>query len=177
MQAGNYANTRYSALNQINGGQRQGSEGRLDLLDRRAARPRGPAPWSIGNTMYVHTPFPNIVYALDLDHDGKIIWKYEPKQDPCDPGHVLRPRQPRPRLRGRQDLPDQADTTSRARRQDRQGGVEGRRTATPKKGQTDTGAPLIVKDKVIVGISGGEFGVRGYLTAYDLKTGKQVWRA
>ena len=27
--------------------------------------------------MYVHTPFPNTVYALDLDHDGKIIWKYE----------------------------------------------------------------------------------------------------
>ena len=40
------------------------------------------APLVIGNMMYVHTPFPNIVYALDLDHDGKILWKYEPKQDP-----------------------------------------------------------------------------------------------
>ena len=38
-------------------------------------------------------------------------------------------------------------------------------------------APLVVHDKVIVGISGGEYGVRGYLTAYDLKTGKLVWRA
>jgi glucose dehydrogenase len=32
--------------------------------------------------MYIHTPFPNIVYALDLKNDGKIPWKYEPKQDP-----------------------------------------------------------------------------------------------
>ncbi|MCJ2106723.1 PQQ-dependent dehydrogenase, methanol/ethanol family, partial [Methylobacterium sp. E-041] len=40
------------------------------------------APLVIGNMMYVHTPFPNIVYALDLDHEAKIVWKYEPKQDP-----------------------------------------------------------------------------------------------
>ncbi len=40
------------------------------------------APLVIGDMMYVHTPFPNNVYALDLNHDGKIIWKYEPKQDP-----------------------------------------------------------------------------------------------
>ena len=47
----------------------------------------------------------------------------------------------------------------------------------PKLGQTMTGAPLVIKDKVTVGISGGEFGVRGYLTSYDINTGKQVWRA
>ena len=40
------------------------------------------APLVIGDMMYVHTPFPNIVYALDLNNDGKILWKYEPKQDP-----------------------------------------------------------------------------------------------
>src|SRR5690606_4785894 len=39
-------------------------------------------PLIIGDVMYVHTPFPNIVYALDLNNDGKILWKYEPKQDP-----------------------------------------------------------------------------------------------
>ena len=39
-------------------------------------------PLVIGDVMYVHTPFPNIVYALDLNNDGKILWKYEPKQDP-----------------------------------------------------------------------------------------------
>ena len=36
----------------------------------------------IGDVMYVHSPFPNVVYALDLNNDGKILWKYEPKQDP-----------------------------------------------------------------------------------------------
>ena len=47
----------------------------------------------------------------------------------------------------------------------------------PKKGETNTATVLPVKDKIIVGISGAEFGVRGHLTAYDAKTGKQVWRA
>src|SRR5216683_3095143 len=39
-------------------------------------------PLIVGNTMYVHTPFPNKVYALDLSDENKIVWKYEPKQDP-----------------------------------------------------------------------------------------------
>ena len=39
-------------------------------------------PLIIGNMMYVHTPFPNKVYALDLSKDKQIVWKYEPKQDP-----------------------------------------------------------------------------------------------
>ncbi len=47
----------------------------------------------------------------------------------------------------------------------------------PKLGQTITGAPLIIRDKVLVGISGGEYGVRGYLSAFNLDTGKLVWRA
>jgi PQQ-dependent dehydrogenase (methanol/ethanol family) len=47
----------------------------------------------------------------------------------------------------------------------------------PKKGETGTSAPMVVKDKVIVGISGGEFGVQCHVTAYDIKTGKQAWRA
>lgn len=47
----------------------------------------------------------------------------------------------------------------------------------PAKGETNTATVLPVKDKLLVGISGGEFGVRGHVTAYDMKTGKQVWRA
>ena len=47
----------------------------------------------------------------------------------------------------------------------------------PKIGETGTSAPMVVKDKVYIGISGGEFGVRGSLTAYDIKTGALVWRA
>jgi len=43
-------------------------------------------------------------------------------------------------------------------------------------GYTITGAPLAVRDKIIIGVSGGEFGVRGFLDAYDAKTGERLWR-
>jgi alcohol dehydrogenase (cytochrome c) len=45
-----------------------------------------------------------------------------------------------------------------------------------KTGYSGTGAPLAVKDKIITGMAGGEFGVRGFIDAYDAKTGKRVWR-
>ncbi len=43
-------------------------------------------------------------------------------------------------------------------------------------GYSMTGAPLAVKDKIIVGVAGGEFGIRGFVDAYDAKTGEQAWR-
>src|SRR5262245_31202145 len=46
----------------------------------------------------------------------------------------------------------------------------------PKQGYAFTHAPLVVKDKVIAGTAGGEFGVRGFIAAWDVKTGKEVWR-
>src|SRR2546422_8506634 len=46
-----------------------------------------------------------------------------------------------------------------------------------KTGSTMTNAPIVIKDVVIAGVSGGEFGVRGYVTAFDVNTGKQLWRA
>src|SRR5206468_1081417 len=49
--------------------------------------------------------------------------------------------------------------------------------ADPLKGQTVTAAPVVVKDKVIIGVSGGEYGVLGYLSAFDVNSGKLVWRA
>ena len=48
--------------------------------------------------------------------------------------------------------------------------------ARAESGYALTHAPLVVKDKVIVGTAGGEFGIRGFLAAYDAKTGKEVWR-
>src|SRR4029450_7494671 len=43
-------------------------------------------------------------------------------------------------------------------------------------GYSITSAPLVLKDKVIVGVSGGEFGARGFLDAYDASTGARLWR-
>lgn len=50
------------------------------------------------------------------------------------------------------------------------------RVADPQRGFTITAAPLVVRNAVVVGISGGEFGIRGFLAAYDAKSGKQLWR-
>ena len=177
IQTGDYANTRYSKLDQINAG----NVDKLQVawtFSTGVLRGHEGSPLVIGDVMYVHTPFPNIVYALDLNADGKIIWKYEPKQDPnvipvmcCDTVY-----RGLAYADGKIFL-HQADTTLVAL--DAKSGkvlwsvVNG----DPKKGETNTATVLPVKDKVIVGISGGEYGVRCHVTAYDMNTGKQVWRA
>ena len=48
--------------------------------------------------------------------------------------------------------------------------------ADPRQGYALTVAPLVIKDKVLVGMAGGEFGIRGYLDAYDAETGERAWR-
>jgi len=176
MPAGDYANTRYSTLNQIN----SGNVGKLQVawtFSTGVLRGHEGAPLVIGDVMYVHTPFPNIVYALDLNNDGKILWKYEPKQDPsvipvmcCDTvnrgvaygdGKIFL---------------HQADDTLVALDAKTGKQVWSAANGDPKKGQTGTSAPLVVKDKVLVGTSGGEFGVQCSVAAYDIKSGKLVWR-
>ena len=81
MPNGNYSSTRYSELKQIT------KENVKHLqpvwtFSTGVLRGHEGGPLVIGDVMYVHTPFPNIVYALDLNEPGKVIWKYEPKQDP-----------------------------------------------------------------------------------------------
>jgi lanthanide-dependent methanol dehydrogenase len=176
MPTGDYANHRFSQLDQIN------SDNVKRLVpvwtfSTGVLRGHEGGPLVIGSVMYISTPFPNIVYALDLNHDGKIIWKYEPKQDPnvipvmcCDTV-----------TRGVAYADDkiflyQADTTLVALKAETGAPVWSVKNGDPSRGETGTSAPQVVKDKVLVGISGGEFGVRGSLTAYDLKTGKRVWR-
>src|ERR1700758_4985231 len=76
-----YDNQRYSALNQITAA----NVGKLQVawtFSTGVLRGHEGAPLVIGDIMYVHAPFPNTVFALDLSHDGRILWKYEPKQDP-----------------------------------------------------------------------------------------------
>jgi PQQ-dependent dehydrogenase (methanol/ethanol family) len=177
IQTGDYANTRFSKLNQIT----KENASKLQpvwTFSTGVLRGHEGGPLVVGDVMYLHTPFPNIVYALDLNNEGKILWKYEPKQDPnvipvmcCDTvnrGVAY--------ADGKIFL-HQADTTLVAL--DAKSGkpiwtvVNG----DPKKGDTNTATVMPVKDKVLVGVSGGEFAVRGHLTAYDMNTGKLVWRA
>jgi PQQ-dependent dehydrogenase (methanol/ethanol family) len=177
MPTGNYANQRYSQLKQINAE----NVGKLQVawtFSTGVLRGHEGGPLIIGNVMYVHAPFPNTVFALDLNNDGKILWKYEPKQDPnvipvmcCDTVN-----------RGLSYADGkiflhQADTTLVALDAKTGNVAWSAKNGDPGKGETGTSAPMVIKDKVIVGISGGEFGVRGSVTAYNLKDGKRVWRA
>ena len=158
--------------------ERRQPENRVDVFDGRAARPRG-----FASRHRQHDVRPRALsripsYALDLDNDQKIVWKYEPKQDPsvipvmcCDTvnrGVAY--------ADGKIFL-NQADTTLVAL--DAKTGKEVWKVVNgdPKKGETGTNAPLVIKDKVIVGVSGAEFGVRGHITAYNIADGKLVWRA
>jgi len=177
MPTGNYANQRYSELDQINAS----NASKLHPVwsfSTGVLRGHEGGPLVIGDTMYVHTPFPNNVFALDLNDNGKVIWKYEPRQDPsviavmcCDTvnrgvaygdGKIIL---------------NQSDATVVAL--DAKTGRElwHVKNGDPAKGETMTMAPMIVKDKVYVGISGGEFGTQGRFTAYNLKDGSLAWNA
>lgn len=177
LQTGDYANTRYSKLDQITAENVK----KLQVswtFSTGVLRGHEGSPLVVGDIMYVHTPFPNTVYALDLNNEGKIIWRYDPKQDPnvipvmcCDTvnrGLAY--------ADGKVFL-HQADTTVVALDAKTGKVVWSVVNGDPKKGETNTATVMPVKDKVLVGISGGEFGVRCHVTAYDLKTGKQAWRA
>jgi PQQ-dependent dehydrogenase (methanol/ethanol family) len=173
----NQSATRYSSVSEIN------AENVKNLkvawsFSTGVLRGHEGEPLVVGNTMYVHTPFPNFVYALDLTKEGAPVkWKYSPKQDPavipiacCDTvnrGVAY--------ADGKIFL-NQLDANTVAL--DAETGKElwKVKQGDHKMGQTITSAPMVIKDKVISGISGGEFGVRGFVTANDAATGKQVWR-
>lgn len=174
-QAGDHANQRYSELKQINAS----NVGKMQVawtMSTGVLRGHEGSPLVIGDTMYVHSPFPNKVFAVDIETQT-IKWKYEPKQDAsvipvmcCDTvnrgvaygdGKIFL---------------QQADTTLVALDANSGKVVWSVKNGNPKVGETNTNAPHVFKDKVITGISGGEFGVRGHVTAYDIKTGKVAWK-
>ena len=175
-QAGDYSNHRYSTLNQINAG----NVGQLQVawtMSTGVLRGHEGSPLVIGDTMYVHTPFPNNVYAVNLK-DQSFKWKYEPKQNAdvvpvmcCDT--VNRGLA----FGGGKILLQQADTTLVALDANTGKVAWTAKNGDPKIGETNTNAPHVFKNTVITGISGGEFGVRGRLIAYDLETGKRKWIA
>ncbi|MCS3904454.1 PQQ-dependent dehydrogenase (methanol/ethanol family) [Methylohalomonas lacus] len=142
-----------------------------------------------GDTLFIHAAFPNNVFAINLD-TLEIVWEHAPQQDYdtvvpvmcCDTvnrglsygdGKIMLL---------------QADMTLKAldassgevvwsvvNGQDipeSKGGPLG-----PEQGATNTQAPLVVKDKVMVGCSGAEFGVRCWMAAYNLDDGSLAWRA
>ncbi|HEV2804723.1 MAG TPA: methanol/ethanol family PQQ-dependent dehydrogenase [Chthoniobacterales bacterium] len=177
MPAKNFQATRYSGLDQINA---------TNAKDLKVAwtfstgvnRGHEAAPIVVGDTMYVVTPFPNILYALDLKENGKLKWMYKPQPasaaqgvaccDTVNRGCVF--------SNGKLYFNTLDDHTICV---DAATGKEVWKTKVGEinHGESITMAPLVVKDKVLVGNSGGEFGVRGWLKALDANSGKVVWTA
>jgi lanthanide-dependent methanol dehydrogenase len=176
--AGDYANTRFSPLSQIT---TQNVKNLHVVATMSTGIPHGHEgqPLVVNKTMYVVTPFPNYLIALDLTKPGAPMkWKYDPHPDRRAVGIAC------------------CDTVNRGASYadgkivyatlddhvvavDAETGKQAWETLVgdTNLGETITGAPLVVKNVVMVGDSGGELGVRGKLTALDVKSGKILWRA
>jgi lanthanide-dependent methanol dehydrogenase len=176
--SGDMAGLRYSPLNQITTANVRNLRP-ITTLATGVARGHEGQPLVLNNTMYVVTPFPNNLIAVDLTKPGGAIkWIFEPHPDPravgiacCDVvnrgaafanGKIIYSL-----LDGHVVAVDAEKGTQ----------VWRTRVGDMNVGETLTGAPLVVKGKAIVGNSGGELGVRGYVAALDVDSGKEVWRA
>lgn len=172
------ASTRFSALDQINTGNVQN----LKLawtFSTGTDRGLEAAPIVANDTMYIVTPFPNTVYALDLTKPGAPIkWSFDPKPSPASKGVACCDWVNRGgSYADGKFVFNTLDGNTIAL--DAEKGTQDWRTpvADIQKGETLTMAPLIAKNKVLVGVSGGEMGVRGWVKALDLNDGKVVWTA
>jgi PQQ-dependent dehydrogenase (methanol/ethanol family) len=176
-QGKNYAQTRFSELAQITTDNVRGLKTAWTFSTGVLHGHEG-APLVVGSTMYVVTPYPDIAYALDLTQSGRIKWKYRPDTDPwsiglacCDVvnrGWAYADGKLIYNLLDDRTIALDANT-GKLVWQTKLGDVH--------TGETMTMSPLVVKDKVLVGNSGGEMGVQGWIAALDLKTGKPLWRA
>jgi PQQ-dependent dehydrogenase (methanol/ethanol family) len=178
MPAKDYASTRYSGLAQITSGNATTLRPVWTFSTGVLAGHEG-QPLVVDDTMYVVTPWPNVLYAFDLSKEGyPLRWKYRPAVSPnaigvscCDvinrgaffaDGKII------------YNLLD-GHTVAIDAKSGREVWIT--QVADVTDGETTPMAPLVVKDRVLVGPSGGEFGIYGWLKALDLKTGKIVWTA
>ncbi|MFJ5444824.1 methanol/ethanol family PQQ-dependent dehydrogenase [Methylobacillus methanolivorans] len=172
-----YANTGYSGLSQINKSNVKNLKYAWTFATG-VNRGHEGAPLVINGVMYIHTAFPNNVYALDLNNNQKILWSYFPKQDPsvqallcCDnvnrglgfgDGKIF--------LQQNDGVLVALDAKTGKK-------IWDVAVVDTKSGASTTNAPHVIKDKVVTGCSGGEYGVRCYISAYNIKDGSLVWRA
>jgi lanthanide-dependent methanol dehydrogenase len=178
MPAGDYGNLRYSTLDTINTTNAMNLHA-ITTFSTGVAHGHEGQPLVLGNTMYVVTPFPNNLIAVDLTKPGGAVrWIYEPHPDQravgiacCD---VVN--------RGASYADGKIiysllDTTVVAVDADTGKEIWRTRVGDVNRGETFTAAPIVVKGHVLVGNSGAELGVRGYVASLDVKTGKEEWRA
>jgi alcohol dehydrogenase (cytochrome c) len=170
--SGGYFSQRYSALTQIN----RGNVTDLELawiLPNQVFGAWQSTPLVVDGIMYV-TQRPNDVLAVDAK-TGRVFWQYRHQVSPdarvcCGSNNrgvaILGDRLFLGTLDGRLIALDARTGTS----------LWNIAVGDPKLGYSLTLAPLVVKDKVLVGVGGGEYGIRGFIAAYDAATGKETWR-
>lgn len=177
MPAKNYASTRYSALRQID--RRNVSALKVAFIFSTGVnKGHEAAPIVVGSTMYIVTPFPNNVFALDLARGGALKWSFKPRPAPASQGVACCDVVNRGAAyaNGRlffNTLDNHTialdAATGRQIWRTRMGSIN--------RGETMTMAPLVADGKVLVGNSGGELGVRGWIAALDAGSGRIVWKA
>ncbi len=175
--AGTIEGTRFSSLDQITTSNVAQLKEEFHFTTGVKAGHEG-APLVVKNTMYVVGPFPNKLFALDLTRGGNTRWVFDPAADQfardkacCDivnRGAVY--------ANGKV-IYNVLDNTTVA--VDAVNGHEVWRAklGDPRTGQTITMAPVVVGDKVFVGNSGAELGVRGWIQALNVDTGAKLWKA
>jgi alcohol dehydrogenase (cytochrome c) len=177
MPAKDYASSRYSELDQITAA--NAKDLRLAwTFSTGALNGHEAAPIVVNDTMYLITPYPNVVFALDLTKGGALKWKFEPAPNPASRGVACC------------DVVNRGVTYADGRiffntldnhtiALNAETGAEIWRTRLGEftRGETMTMAPLVAKGKVFVGNSGGEMGVRGWITALNAADGSIAWRA
>jgi|KBSMisStandDraft_5_1062788.scaffolds.fasta_scaffold08802_3 PQQ-dependent dehydrogenase (methanol/ethanol family) len=178
MPSKDYAATRFSALNQVTPANVVGLKVEFTFSTGTTEGFEAP-PLVVNNTMYVVSPWPNNVFALDLTKPGAPPkWVYKPNPAAAAKGVACCGPVNRGASywNGRLYLNLLDGNTVAV---DAETGAEVWRTklADIQKGETITMAPLVAEGKVLVGDSGGEMGVRGWLAALDAASGKLVWKA
>jgi alcohol dehydrogenase (cytochrome c) len=172
MYSGGYMSQRYSLLKEIDRSNVKNLELKW-ILPNQVFGAWQSTPLVVDGIMYV-TQRPNDVLAVDAK-SGRVFWLYRHTVSPdarvcCGSNN-----------RGVAILGDMvflATLDARLIALDRKTGrpVWNVATGDPKLGYSMTMAPLVVKDKVLIGSGGGEYGIRGFIAAYDARTGKEAWR-
>lgn len=178
MAAKNYASTRYSTLDQIN----TGNVKQLKLawtFSTGLTRGHEAAPLVVNNTMYIVTPYPNNLYALDLTKPGAPLkWEYQPGTSPSSQGVACCDVVNRGAAYWNgKIIYNTLDVHTVAVDANTGEEVWNTKLGDINTGESMTMAPIVAKGVVLVGNSGGEFGVRGWLAGLDADTGKIKWRA
>jgi PQQ-dependent dehydrogenase (methanol/ethanol family) len=178
MPSRDYANTRYSGLDEIT----TDNVGKLQLAFTFATGTllgQESAPIVVGDTLYFVTPYPNILYAVDLTQPGGALkWKFDPKPAAASQGVACcQPVNRGPTYSQGRIFYNTLDAHTVALDATTGQLLWKTQVGDFNIGDTFTMAPLVVKDKVLVGNSGAEFGARGWLAALNVSDGKVAWRA